>query len=104
MCGISEKEYDRQQHAERLNRITSKSVVFQELLSKSSVDDLVFIGEKAIRKSFIHSIGRYKHESGQGTTIKYFDFDLNGYSDRMTCSIDISDKQMSFAEIQKLLS
>lgn len=104
MFGISEKEYDRQKHAERLNRITSKSLVYQELLSRSVPDDLVFIGETAIRKSFIHTIRRYKHESGHGTTITYFDFELNGYSDRMTTYLSISDKTMSFSEIQKLLS
>lgn len=104
MFGISEKEYDRQKHAERLNRITSKSLVFQELLSNSVPNDLVFIGKKAIRKSFVHSIGRYKHESDQGTFIRYFDFELNGYSDRMTTTLNISDKQLSFEEIKLLLS
>jgi len=104
MFGISEKEYDRQKHAERLNRITSKSLVYQELLSRSVPNDLVFIGERAIRKSFIHSIARYTNESAKGTTITYFDFELNGYSDRMTTYLSISDKTMSFSEIQKLLS
>ena len=101
MFGISEKEYDRQKHAERLANINAKQETFKQLVSQST-DDLVFIGKHALRKSFIHRVSSYQNEDHKGTCIKYFNFELNAYSDRMTIDITIPEIEMPFSEIMKL--
>lgn len=102
MFGISEKEYDRQKHAERLANINAKQETFKQLVSQST-DDLVFIGKHVLRKSFIHKVSKYEYENRKGTEIKYFNFKLNSYSDHMTTDISIPESEMSFSEIIELL-
>lgn len=102
MFGISEKEYDRQRHAERLANINAKQETFKQLVSHLT-DDLVFIGKHALRKSFIHKVSQYSNDNSKGTVIKYFNFELNSYSDRMTSDITIAEGEMPFSEIIELL-
>lgn len=102
MFGLSEKEYDRQKHAERLANLNAKQETFKALLAEST-DQLVFIGKHALRKSFIHKVSKVEHTNFKGTTIKYFNFELKAYSDYMTSDIDIPESEMPFSEIIELL-
>lgn len=107
MFGISEKEFERQEHAERLLVIKSKSDVFSSALGTSTLlpnNDIFFVGNRAFRKSFVHSIGPTKNsETGEtGTFIDYLDFELNGRSS-LTKRFYILDSEISFEEIKAII-
>ncbi|TNL54219.1 hypothetical protein [Acinetobacter bereziniae] len=102
MFGISEKEYERQVHEQRLKTIDSKALIFNTI-ALNSTNDLVFIGEYILRKSFIHKVSKGSRSDGQGTFISYFDFQLKGHIDSMTDNIFISESEISFNEIINLL-
>lgn len=100
--GHSEKEYDRQQHAERLANLNAKQETFKALIAHST-DQLVFIGEHVLRKSFIHELCKVQYDNFNGTVIHYFDFELKPYMDSMTTAIRIPESEMPFSEIIELL-
>jgi len=103
MFGISEKEYDRQEHAQRLESTKAKSEAFKSILSNCS-DDLVFVGEHVLRKSFIHKVSKSKNHDGTlGTRISYFNFNLKAWSDYMTDDIFIPETEIPFSEIINIL-
>jgi len=98
MFGISEKEYDHQKHVERLANINAKQEIFKQLVAQST-DYLVFIGDHAFRKSFIHKVCKLEYDQFKGTVIHYFDFNLKPYMDSMTTAIRIPESEMPFSEI-----
>ncbi len=103
--GVSTKEWERQKHANELKVIDSKAIVYNTILS-SATDDLVVLGDRAIRKSFIHSFQKgtsYNNDSILGTRIKYFNFELKGYLDSMTDTFFIPESVLSFDDIVKKL-
>lgn len=101
--GVSVKEWERQKHANQLKVIDSKAMVFNTIAS-TSTNDIVVLGDRAIRKSFIHSFEKAKREDGStGTRIRYFNFDLKGYLDSMTDTFFVSDQVMPFDKIAEKL-
>lgn len=103
--GISVKEWERQKHANELKVIDSKAMVYNTIVS-AATDDLVVLGDRAIRKSFIHSFEKGKSYNGDtvtGTRIKYFNFELKGYLDGMTDTFFIPESVLSFEDIVKKL-
>lgn len=102
MCGISEKEYDRQQHEQKLKTIDSKALIFNTIASNST-ENLVFISDHVLRKSFIHKISKGTYDTNHGTYISYFNFDLKRYIESMTKDIFIPESQISFENIVNLL-
>lgn len=103
--GVSVKEWERQKHANELKVIDSKAMVFNTIAS-TATNDLVVLGDHAIRKSFIHSFqkGKSYRDGSIGTRITYFNFELKGHLDSMTDSFFIPEAVLSFDEIVKILN
>lgn len=102
--GVSVKEWERQKHANELKVIDSKAIVFNTIVS-TATNDIVVLGDRAIRKSFIHSFEKAKNreDGSSGTRIRYFNFELKGYLDCMTDTFFISEQVMPFDKISEKL-
>lgn len=102
--GVSVKEWERQKHANELKVIDSKAIVFNTIAS-TATNDIVVLGDWAIRKSFIHRFqkGKSYSDGSIGTRITYFNFELKGHSDSMTDSFFIPETVLSFDDIVKKL-
>lgn len=104
--GVSVKEWERQKHANELKVIDSKAMIYNSILS-TATDDIVILGDRAIRKSFIHSFCKdnsHNDKSIFGTRVTYFDFVLKGYLNGMTSDFFIPESVMTFNDIAKKLS
>lgn len=85
--------------------LQSQSEVFYAALVNSDSNDLVFIGDRAIRKSFIHCIDSIKSASNgqKGVRIHFFSFELKNYSSRLTDHFDFWESEISFDQIKAIL-
>jgi len=101
MFGSSEKN----DTAKKVQAMQSKAEVFYSVIANAKPDDLVFIGNKALRKSFITSIEPIRNPDTklEGSRIYYFSFDLNDYRDRLCSYMDFWEPEVSFEDIKKIL-
>jgi hypothetical protein len=85
--------------------LQSQSEVFYAALVNSDSNDLVFIGNKAIRKSFIHCIEPIKNATTheKGVRIRFFSFELKKYEGRLTDHFDFWESEITFDQIKAIL-
>lgn len=99
MFGISEKEFERQQHQQRMQTSLLKAEAFEKALANSS-EELVLLGDIVLRKSFITKV-----EKGKDCTFIYFlSFNLKGHIESLTDYKIIKDSVLSFDQISALLT
>lgn len=101
MFGSSEKN-DTQKTVQILQ---SQSEVFYAALVNSKPNDLVFIGNSALRKSFIHRVSQIENPTTKekGTRIRYFSFELKKYEGSLTDYFDFWESEITFEEIKAIL-
>jgi len=66
---------------------------------------LVFIGNRALRKSFIHRITQIENPSTKekGVRIRFFSFELKQYEGSLTDYFDFWESEITFEEIKAIL-
>ena len=87
---------------QKVQALQSKAEVFYSVIANAKPDDLVFIGNKALRKSFITSIEPICNPDTKvkGSRI-YFSLDFNDYRDRLCSYMDFWEPEVSFEDIKR---